>query len=230
MYLLLPFFPSFPSLLKWIILLTTHFYAYIFRKRRFKGSQEKGNEGSWFYYPCLHVCIPQFVLFSCILKCHNCICAIFYETGSGERAGGRKDRSFEKVRFIWLFIAVLRRVKCQHRFWSFYLQRKKTWVHPRAMHSGETVVRALTSHQCGPRLNPGMDASCRLSLLLVLSFVRRGFSLGTPFSPLLKINISKFQFDQESAGRRTTKWMLLPLCCYLLLFFYGMLVSWREFY
>ena len=138
MYLLLPFFPSFPGLLKWIILLTTHFYAYIFRKRRFKGSQEKGNEGSWFYYPCLHVCIPQFVLFSCILKCHNCICAIFYETDSGERAGGRKDRSFEKVRFIWLFIAVLRRVKCQHRFWSFYLQRKKTWVHPRAMHSGES--------------------------------------------------------------------------------------------
>lgn len=132
------FFPSFPGLLKWIILLTTHFYAYIFRKRRFKGSQEKGNEGSWFYYPCLHVCIPQFVLFSCILKCHHCICAIFYETGSGERAGGRKDQSFEKVRFIWLFIAVLRRVKCQHRFWSFYLQRKKTWVHPRAMHSGES--------------------------------------------------------------------------------------------
>ena len=79
------------------------------------------------------------------------------------------------------------------------------------------MVRALTSHQCGPGSNPGMDASaCRSSLLLVLSFALRGFSLGAPFSPLGKINISKFQFDQESAGRRTTKWMLLPLCCYLL--------------
>ena len=40
------FFPSFPGLLKCIMLLTTHVYAYSFRKRRFKGSQEKGNEGS----------------------------------------------------------------------------------------------------------------------------------------------------------------------------------------
>ena len=30
------------------------------------------------------------------------------------------------------------------------------------------VVRALTSHQCGPGLNPGVDAICGLSLLLVL--------------------------------------------------------------
>ena len=78
------------------------------------------------------------------------------------------------------------------------------------------MVRALSSHQRGPRSNPGMDTSCRSSLLLVLSFSLRGFSLGTPFSPLGKINISKFQFDQESAGRRATKWMLLPLCCYSL--------------
>ena len=37
------------------------------------------------------------------------------------------------------------------------------------------VVRALASHQCGPGSNPGVDAICGLSLLLVLLF-----------SPLLK--------------------------------------------
>ena len=42
------------------------------------------------------------------------------------------------------------------------------------------VVRALTSHQCGPGSNPGVDAICGLSLLLVLSLAPRGFSLGTP--------------------------------------------------
>ena len=40
------------------------------------------------------------------------------------------------------------------------------------------VVRALASHQCGPGLNPGVNATCGLSLLLVLSLiVLRGFSL-----------------------------------------------------
>ena len=115
--------------------------------------------------------------------------------------------------FIWLFIAVLRRVKCRHRLWSFYLQRKKTWVHPRAMHSGESSHLSPTWTAFW---HPGMDASCGSSLLLVLSFALRFLSLGTPFSPLGKINISKFQFDQESAGQRATKRMFLPLCFYLL--------------
>ena len=34
--------------------------------------------------------------------------------------------------------------------------------------------------------NPGVDAICGLSLLLVLSLAPRGFSSGTPVSPLLK--------------------------------------------
>ena len=42
------------------------------------------------------------------------------------------------------------------------------------------VVRALASHQCGPGSNPGVDAICRLSLLLVLSFAPRSFSPGSP--------------------------------------------------
>ena len=45
------------------------------------------------------------------------------------------------------------------------------------------VVSALVSHQCGPGSNPGVDAICRLSLLLILSFAPRGFSPGTPVSP-----------------------------------------------
>ena len=76
------------------------------------------------------------------------------------------------------------------------------------------VMRALSPHQCGPGSNPGVDAICGLSLLLVSPWL--GFSLdrfpsrysGFPLSS--KTNISKFQFDQESGRRRTTLWM-----CYL---------------
>ena len=45
------------------------------------------------------------------------------------------------------------------------------------------VVRAFASHQCGPGSNPGVDAICGLSLLLVLSFAPRGFSPRTPVFP-----------------------------------------------
>ena len=48
---------------------------------------------------------------------------------------------------------------------------------------GGAVVRALASHQCGPGSNPGVDAICELSLLLVLSLAPRGFSPGTPVFP-----------------------------------------------
>ena len=48
---------------------------------------------------------------------------------------------------------------------------------------GDAVVRALASHQCGPGSNPGVDAICGLSLLLVLSLAPRGFSPGTPVFP-----------------------------------------------
>ena len=45
------------------------------------------------------------------------------------------------------------------------------------------MVRALASHQCGLGSNPGINAICGLSLLLVLSFAPRGFSLETPVFP-----------------------------------------------
>ena len=48
---------------------------------------------------------------------------------------------------------------------------------------GSAVVRALASHQCGPGSNPGVDAICGLSLLLVLSPAPKGFSPGTPVFP-----------------------------------------------
>ena len=42
------------------------------------------------------------------------------------------------------------------------------------------MVRALTSHQCGPGLIPGLGVICGLSLLLVLILAVRVFSPGTP--------------------------------------------------
>ena len=46
------------------------------------------------------------------------------------------------------------------------------------------VVRALTSHQCGPGSIPRLGVICGLSLLVLYSAPR--FSPGTPVSPLLK--------------------------------------------
>jgi len=48
---------------------------------------------------------------------------------------------------------------------------------------GGAVMRALTSHQCGPGLNPGVYGIYGLSLLLGLSFAPSGFSPGTPVFP-----------------------------------------------
>ena len=63
---------------------------------------------------------------------------------------------------------------------------------------GGAVKRAVASHQYGLGLNPGVGATCGLSLLLVLSFAPRGFSAGTLVFPLsLKTNIYEFQFKQQ---------------------------------
>ena len=45
------------------------------------------------------------------------------------------------------------------------------------------VVRVLASHQFSVGSNPGVDAICGLSLLLVLSFALRCFSPDTPVFP-----------------------------------------------
>ena len=51
---------------------------------------------------------------------------------------------------------------------------------------GGAVVRAQASHQCGPGSNPGINAICGLSLLLVLSILR--FQFPSPRKPLSKSN------------------------------------------
>ena len=74
------------------------------------------------------------------------------------------------------------------------------------------VVRALASHQCGLGSNPGIDAICGLSLLLVLSFAPRGFSPGTPVLPspqkptFPNYNSTRNQVDEEAlCGCATSK-------------------------
>ena len=66
------------------------------------------------------------------------------------------------------------------------------------------MVRALSSHQCGPCSNPSVEAICELSLLLVLYFASRGvfFSPCTPVLPLPKnkhfqIQIRQGMVDEE---------------------------------
>ena len=83
-----------------------------------------------------------------------------------------------------------------------------------------TVVRALTSHQCGPGSNPGVDSMCGLSLSLVLSFAQRCFSPGTPVFPspqkltIPNFNLIRNQVDEERlCGCATSK--SLVTCIYL---------------
>ena len=45
------------------------------------------------------------------------------------------------------------------------------------------MAKALASHLCAPSSNLGVDTICGLSLLLVLSFAPRDFSLATPVFP-----------------------------------------------
>ena len=80
------------------------------------------------------------------------------------------------------------------------------------------VVRALASHQCGRGSNPGVDAICGLSLLLVLSFAPRGFSPGTPVFPspqkptFPNSNSTRIQVDEEPlCGCATCKSLFIYL-------------------
>ena len=55
------------------------------------------------------------------------------------------------------------------------------------------VVRAFASHQCDPGSNHSINTICGLSLLSVLSFALKGFSLNALVFPSpQKNNISKF--------------------------------------
>ena len=81
---------------------------------------------------------------------------------------------------------------------------------------GGAVVRALASHQCSLGSNPGDDAICGLSLLLVLSLATRGFSPGTPVFPspqkptFPNSNSTRNQVDEEPLCRcATCKWLFI---------------------
>ena len=84
------------------------------------------------------------------------------------------------------------------------------------------MERALASHQSGPDSNPGVDAICGLSLLLVLSFAPRGFSPGTPVFPspqkptFPNSNSVRNWVDEEPlCGCATSKSLLLLLLLFI---------------
>ena len=66
-------------------------------------------------------------------------------------------------------LRVICSISCPNPVW---LDQNSIW---RWGSKGGAVVRALTSHQYGLGLNPGVDAICGLSLLLVLSLAQRDF-------------------------------------------------------
>ena len=74
-------------------------------------------------------------------------------------------------------------IKCVGKILHLFLLYMYT-VHIQFLESrDDTVLRALASHQCGPGSIPRVGVICGLSLLLVLVFAPRGFSLGSPVFP-----------------------------------------------
>ena len=85
---------------------------------------------------------------------------------------------------------------------AWYTQRKEILGS-----KGGAVVRALASHQCGPGSNPGVDAICGLSLLLVLSLAPKGFSPGTPVFPSPQKPTLQNSNSIWNARRRRASWV-----------------------
>ena len=87
------------------------------------------------------------------------------------------------VRGVWWEGGKQRRERTSSLFLShhplllLHALREDNWGRVRC--SGGT----LASHWCDPGSNPGVDSTCGLSLLLVLSFAPRGFSPGTLIFP-----------------------------------------------
>ena len=89
---------------------------------------------------------------------------------------------------------------------------------------GSAVERALASQQCGPGSNSGVDATCGLSLLLVLSYAPKGFSPGTPVFPFPQkpsfpnSNSTSSQVDEEPVcGCASSKSLIIVYFIYYLL-------------
>ena len=77
---------------------------------------------------------------------------------------------------------------------------------------GGAVVRALASHQCGPGSTTGVDAICRLSLLLVLSLAPRGFSPGSPVFPSPQKPTLPNSNSIWNARTRLNEFIYTPMC------------------
>ena len=91
------------------------------------------------------------------------------------------------------------------------------------------VVRALSSHQCGPGSKPGFDAICWLSLLLVLSHTLKGFP-SPQKATFSNSNSTRNQVDEERlCGCATSNHYL-----FIYLFIYAVWHVWfggnQEFY
>ena len=114
------------------------------------------------------------------------------------------------------FVCILRTITTRHKFHRFLFPFSSKLLDlnfaPYWGARNGAVVRALASHQCGPGSNPGVDAICGLSLLLVLSLAPRGFSPGTPIFPspqkptFSNSNSTRNQVDEEPlCGCATSK-------------------------
>ena len=97
---------------------------------------------------------------------------------------------------------------------------------------GGAVVGALASHQCGPGSYPGVNAICGLSLLLVLSLARRGFSPGTPVFPspqkpiFPNSNSTRNQVDEEPLCGCATYLQIVIYLIFLFLSIYLTLLAY----
>ena len=93
---------------------------------------------------------------------------------------------------------------------------------------GGAVVIALASHQCGPGSSSGIDAICGLSLLLVLSFAPRGFSLGAPVFPSPQNQLVQIPIRPGFRLMKNLLVELLPLNCYIFINMRCVIASYGE--
>ena len=116
-----------------------------------------------------------------------------------------------KPGLIWLLIGqylslLLLFVHYLESLWKIFLFRWNLLNQSSQESKGGTMVRVLTFHQCGLGSNLGINNICG-SWLFVYRFsplLQEVFLRVLRFSPLVKNNTFKFQFDQESSGRRRT--------------------------
>ena len=84
-------------------------------------------------------------------------------------------------------------------------------------------MRALASHQCGPGSNPGVNAICGLSLLVVLSFALRGFSPVNPlFSSRQKPTFPNSNSIRNQVDEEPVSGCAIPLNRYLFYYIFNL--------